>query len=1032
MLQEASKVLSSAFKDSIIKKLSMYLHDCVSEEVKSSAFRNLNNDKGTKWFFIEGQESLFSHPEKPLKIKSADSKLTELMVQSEVSKKDYQLIYGYLFLKGKSKESKKTEDYLTPLLYVPCKLERDGLDINCSTLEEDISLNTSALVSLMNFDEDDETADHLFEGLIDYIPELPITEEKVNIFLNTLKAIIPDIEILTDLSTEELMAQSLDKLTIVDTSAVVLTKRPTVSAGLLHELSLISEKQAGVFRETALAPVHEEFSGATKNKKPPKNNEKQEKITITPLEFSDNQGQVIEAIKNNTLVTVFGPPGTGKSQTIVNLVSHLVGSGQTVLVASRMNKAVDVISERLNGFGAHFLCLRAGKADYQKQLSFHLQDLISNKVDLDAGYESDVLTDVEDLYTLAKNKSELKQKCVKILELETKWNEALQEYKKIWELQEDNKLIQKALSKPEIEQCRKLIDRIESTFDKTGFLNFIYFKLFTYLLNKKLNLPDNGISTETVERLRINLEEKELKENLKGVESLINKTGNLNQILENLNELRKKHKSTAIKILKNRRRESLKSLIRDQYKRQRLIIHSKALVERKKNLQNKILLQEDFTPMLEAFPCWAVTTQAISESLPLEPGLFDVAIIDEASQCDIASCFPILFRAKRAIIVGDDKQLPHLSFLEKAKEQSFMSKYNIPDRYQLMWRFRTNSMFDVANYYSTATILLDEHFRSYPEIINFSSREFYGGRIKAMKSRIPSEENESCLELNIVENAQVDLDSTRNMAEVEEIMKKIHDIILKDKENGNKKPTSIGVVSPFRGQVELIKKAVYQVLTGDIIRKHDIEVGTAHTFQGDERDVMLLSLTIASNSHHQSIMFAQKPNLFNVAITRARKKLIAYISRPVESLPAGLIRNYLEYIQEVNCVIASKAKQSTENCNGLLRQAFSPSRNDDNPIKEEISKLIEEEGIKVFPDFEVAGFTVDFVISDGFNFMAVELNGFESEENNDRFLKSIEKQEILERCGWKVARLNAREWHYSKKACINKLKEMLIQLSTSL
>jgi superfamily I DNA and/or RNA helicase len=62
--------------------------------------------------------------------------------------------------------------------------------------------------------------------------------------------------------------------------------------------------------------------------------------------------------------------------------------------------------------------------------------------------------------------------------------------------------------------------------------------------------------------------------------------------------------------------------------------------------------------------------------------LFDVAIIDEASQCDIASCFPVLFRAKRAIIVGDDKQLAHLSFLEKNKEQSFLSQHAVPDRYQ--------------------------------------------------------------------------------------------------------------------------------------------------------------------------------------------------------------------------------------------------------------------------------------------------------------------------------------------------------------
>ena len=130
--------------------------------------------------------------------------------------------------------------------------------------------------------------------------------------------------------------------------------------------------------------------------------------------------------------------------------------------------------------------------------------------------------------------------------------------------------------------------------------------------------------------------------------------------------MKKKQKPLAINILKGRRREALKGLLRDQIKRQRLIVHAKSLVERKKNLQNRILENEDFKPLLEAFPCWCVTTYAISGSLPLKPGMFDVAIIDEASQCDIASCFPILFRAKRAVIVGDDKQLPHLSFLEKA------------------------------------------------------------------------------------------------------------------------------------------------------------------------------------------------------------------------------------------------------------------------------------------------------------------------------------------------------------------------------
>ena len=102
-------------------------------------------------------------------------------------------------------------------------------------------------------------------------------------------------------------------------------------------------------------------------------------------------------------------------------------------------------------------------------------------------------------------------------------------------------------------------------------------------------------------------------------------------------------------------------------KRRRIKVHAMSLVERRKNLQSRILEEEDFRPLLEAFPCWCVTTYAVSDSLPLKPGMFDVAIIDEASQCDIASCFPILYRAKKTVVVGDDKQLPHLSFLEKPK-----------------------------------------------------------------------------------------------------------------------------------------------------------------------------------------------------------------------------------------------------------------------------------------------------------------------------------------------------------------------------
>ena len=344
------------------------------------------------------------------------------------------------------------------------------------------------------------------------------------------------------------------------------------------------------------------------------------------------------------------------------------------------------------------------------------------------------------------------------------------------------------------------------------------------------------------------------------IESEIHKIGNLHSLLEQIRLLKKKQRNLAIEILKNKRRNSLKDLLNDPIKRRRLITHSKALVSHKQSAQ-AMLESEDFKPLLDAFPCWCVTTYAISGSVPMKPGLFDVVIIDEASQCDIASCFPILYRAKRAVIVGDDKQLPHLSFLEKAKEQSFLTQYEIPSKYQLIWHFRTNSMFDLANYYSMTPVLLDEHFRSSKPIIDFSNKEFYGNKIRIMNK---TTYYKGVLEVEYVYDGKVDYAVTRNLPEAEAVVQKVHSLIIDNEHDNPDNPQSIGIISPFRAQVELIKHSLMQVLSDTIIKKYKIDVGTAHTFQGDERDIMILSWAIAGNSHSQSLTFLQRPNLFNV------------------------------------------------------------------------------------------------------------------------------------------------------------------------
>lgn len=1036
MLQEASRAINSAFNNSFIKKLSQYLHDCVREEVKSSTFRNLKGDKDNKWIFLKGEEQLFSTGAEFIPLEGSNPKLTELMIQSDLGQKDKYLIYGYLFLVGKSSKSKRQNEFLTPLLYMPCKLERNGVNINCFPLDEVLSLNTGALAALMRKNDDEDEVDLLLEGILDVVPDLPITQEKLDIFLTTLKSLVPEIEIATnvddykeddnvskskdfykekidgenveDIIEEEETEQAkqkvkLEKIAVTPQSAIILTKRPSVTAGVLHELTQIAEKPSGIYRETALSIINEEYSQSKEKSVPMKD---MNKITdfypITPLSLSDSQLQVVKNIDNSKFVAVQGPPGTGKSQTIVNLVAHLVANGKTVLVASRMDKAVDVVAERLNDLGASHMALRAGRLNYQRQLSEELNNLLAqNNSDLDDDIEDILLVDTKDMKDHLDMLKNMENKSETIIKLEKNWHDKLEEVEEQEKTLGKKEYIKKTLKKGEIDMVAGIIKVLEHNMEKAGFISKI--ANFTSLgqLKKILNLKDFDVNYETIGKLKQELEFANMEWSLRKIEADIQKTGNLHMLAEQIRTMKRKQKSLATNILKNKRREALKELLRDENKRRRLKVHAKSLVANRKRLQTNILEEEDFRPLLEAFPCWCVTTYAVSDSLPLKPGMFDVAIIDEASQCDIASCFPILFRAKRAVIVGDDKQLPHLSFLEKAKEQSFLSQYGIPDKYQLMWRFRTNSMFDLADYYSMNSVMLDEHFRSLPPIINFSNHEFYNDRIRVMRKDKP---DENVLELVEVVDGKVDFDATRNLPEIEALVKRLHEIIIEDERKNPDNPVTVGIISPFRAQVEQLKVSVSKVLSDYMIKKHQIEIGTAHTFQGDERDIMMISWAVADNSYTQSLMFMQKANLFNVAITRGRNKVINFVSRNPRELPDGHFRNYVSYMQ--NYQDKKQAVLSGEIDENIYK----------NSLEREVADKIRELDYRVVAGAEIAGLSADLLVDDKF---VIEIDGVDDKTKSH--ISNMKKQAIIERSGFKVKRITFREWQYSPKACLDRV-----------
>ena len=219
------------------------------------------------------------------------------------------------------------------------------------------------------------------------------------------------------------------------------------------------------------------------------------------------------------------------------------------------------------------------------------------------------------------------------------------------------------------------------------------------------------------------------------------------------------------------------------------------------------------TLLTDAFPGWASTNRALCEVLPTKPAFFDVVVIDEASQCDLALAAVALMRGKRAVVVGDPNQLRHVCFLSRTREQAYFSKNGITSEEQRSFHFR-RSLFDVAAdaVKQEHFFLLDEHFRSEPAIIGFSNRKFYDGDLKIMTGRPGDEANYIVIHAEGV-GKQTAVSIGGSGATIQQVEL--------DGQQDSDGP-SIGVVSPFRDHADEIRAIVDRF--GEQINQHQLTV----------------------------------------------------------------------------------------------------------------------------------------------------------------------------------------------------------------
>lgn len=426
--------------------------------------------------------------------------------------------------------------------------------------------------------------------------------------------------------------------------------------------------------------------------------------------------------------------------------------------------------------------------------------------------------------------------------------------------------------------------------------------------------------------------------------------------------------------------------------RQDFNLLKKALRTRSGNTKEEYFNKIDFSKILKLLPIWVVSANDIHHVLPLYRELFDLVIIDEASQCDIASSIPLLYRARRAVIVGDPKQLRHLSFLSRQQQQQLAEQYDLNGQLDAdLLNYREHSILDVVSESITnqqQVHFLDEHYRSFPDIIAFSNSHFYENALRVM-TVTPHTPMEQRLFLHQINGKRTK--SGYNRKEAEALLEQVAAVVEKEKELAPELKQTIGILSPFSKQVAFLQKQIQDRFELEAIQAHRILVGTPYAFQGEERDLMYLSFTLDDDSHPSAFRYLDREDVFNVSITRGRIEQHIFLSCREEQLKRSrLLSHYVSHIQRER----------------ELKTAVQKAQSD--VFLTAITDHLNTLGVsKILPSYAICGVEIDIVVVKDGQTYCIDLIGFPGPYEAATLLQ---EHRILQRIGMPMFTLTYFDW----------------------
>lgn len=284
--------------------------------------------------------------------------------------------------------------------------------------------------------------------------------------------------------------------------------------------------------------------------------------------------------------------------------------------------------------------------------------------------------------------------------------------------------------------------------------------------------------------------------------------------------------------------------------------------------------------LIRALPLWIGTLGDVDDLLPPIPALFDLVVIDEASSTEQTLAAPALLRARRAIVAGDPRQLRHVSFVADGTVEAALAAHGLTrTTAATILDVRRNSVFDAAAAMAPAS-RLDEHHRCDPHLVDVVAERLYPGEL-TVATRSPLTEAHDCVHVERLDGVRDRAGVVR--AVVDRVLTELHALHAAGER-------SVAVVSPFRAQAAAIEAQVLSTLPTTTVLELDLRVGTAHGMQGNERDVVICSMGVGG-ADAGARRFAEDPHLLAVLLTRARRRLVLLLSYDPD--PGSILAEYV-------------------------------------------------------------------------------------------------------------------------------------------